>query len=406
MRFKLSIAALVASTALCQAADISGGVVKIGVLNDQSGVYADFGGRTSVDAARMAAEDFNAKNPSIKVEIVSADHQSKVDVASAIAKQWFETEGVDAIADLTNSAVAIAVNTMGKDLGKITLMTAPLTTALTNESCSPTGFHWGWDTFSQSVGTASALLERNEKNWFILAADYAFGAAMTAELDRVVTAKGGKVVGQVKAPLGAADFSSFLLRAQSSKAQIIALANGGMDTINAVKQAGEFGIAAGGQKLAGLAVVISDVHALGLKAAQGLIVTTPFYWDHNAETRAFSKRFNERTKRMPGVVQAATYSAVLHYLQAIAAAGTDNGPKVADKMREMPVHDAYAPNGRIRPDGRMVTDMYLVEVKTPAESKGEWDYFKVLGKIPDADTAAPLSASKCPLVKEAKATAK
>ncbi|WP_127091960.1 ABC transporter substrate-binding protein [Aquabacter cavernae] len=406
MKIMTSLAALLASASLCHAADISGGVVKIGVLNDQSGVYADFGGRTSVDAARMAAEDFNAKNKSIKVEIVSADHQSKVDVASSIAKQWFEAEGVDAIADLTNSAVAIAVNTMGKDLGKITLMTAPLTTALSNESCSPTGFHWGWDTFSQSVGTASALLQRNEKDWFILAADYAFGAAMTAELDRVVTAKGGKIVGQVKAPLGAADFSSFLLRAQSSKAQIVALANGGMDTINAIKQAGEFGIAAGGQKLAGLAVVISDVHALGLKAAQGLIVTTPFYWDHNAETRAFSQRFYERTKRMPGVVQAATYSAVLHYLQAIAAAGTDNGTTVAEKMRATPVHDAYAPNGRIRPDGRMVTDMYLVEVKTPAESKGAWDYFKVLDKIPDGDTAAPLSASKCPLVKEAKATAK
>lgn len=406
MKLMTSLAALVASVSLCQAAEISGGVVKIGVLNDQSGVYADFGGRTSVDAARMAADEFMSKNKNIKVEIVSVDHQSKVDVAVATAKQWFETEGVDAIADLTNSAVAIAVNTMGRDLGKITLMTAPLTTALTNESCSPTGFHWGWDTYSQSVGTASALLDRGEKDWFILAADYAFGAAMTAELDRVVTAKGGKVVGQVKHPLGANDFSSFLLRAQSSKAQIIALANGGTDTINAIKQAGEFGIAAGGQKLAGLAVVISDVHALGLKAAQGLIVATPFYWDHNAQTRAFSQRFQERTKRMPGVVQAATYSAVSHYLQAVAAAGTDDGKTVAARMRATPVHDAYAPNGKIRPDGRMVTDMYLVEVKTPAESKGEWDYFKVLGKIPEGDTAAPLSASRCPLVKEAASQAK
>lgn len=398
MKLMTSLAALVASVSLCQAADISGGVVKIGVLNDQSGVYADFGGRTSVEAAQMAANDFTAKNKGIKVEIVSADHQSKVDVASAIAKRWFEVDGVDAIADLTNSAVAIAVNTMGRELGKVTLMTGPLTTALTNESCSPTGFHWGWDTYSQSVGTASALLQHGEKNWFILAADYAFGNAMTAELDRVVKEKGGKVVGQVKHPLGASDFSSFLVRAQSSGAQIIALANGGMDTINAIKQAGEFGIAAGGQKLAGLAVVISDVHALGLKAAQGLIVTTPFYWDHDPQTRAFSQRFYERTKRMPGVVQAATYSSVLHYLEAIAAAGTDDGPKVAAKMRELPVHDAYAPNGRIRPDGRMVTDMYLVEVKTPAESKGEWDYFKVLGTIPEADTAAPLSASRCPAV--------
>ncbi len=396
MRLAVSLAALVASASLCQAADISGGVVKIGVLNDQSGVYADFGGRTSVEAARMAAEDFNAKNKTIKVEIVSADHQSKVDIASATAKQWFEVEGVDAIADLTNSAVAIAVNTVGRDLGKITLMTGPLTAALSNEACSPTGFHWGWDTYSQSVGTASALLQRGEKNWFILAADYAFGAAMTSELDRVVNEKGGKVVGQVKHPLGTSDFSSFLLRAQASQAQIIALANGGMDTINAVKQAGEFGIATGDQKLAGLAVVISDIHALGLKAAQGLIVTTPFYWDNDAQTRAFSKRFYERTKRMPGVVQAATYSAVLHYLQAIEAAGTDDGPKVAAKMREMPVRDAFAPNGRIRPDGRMVTDMYLVEVKAPAESKGEWDYFKVLATIPEANTAAPLSASRCP----------
>lgn len=396
--------ALLATASLSQAADLSGGSVKIGVLNDQSGVYSDFGGRTSVDAARMAVEDFNGKAKGINVEIVSADHQNKADIATAVAKRWFDVDGVDAIADLTNSSVAIAVNTMAKDLGKVTLMTGPLSTAVTNESCSPTGFHWGWDTYSQGTGTAGALMGQGQTRWFLLAADYAFGHAMANDISRVVTERGGKVLGQVNHPLGVADFSSFLLRAQSSGAQVIALANGGTDTINAIKQAAEFGITQAGQKLAGLGVVISDVHALGLKSAQGLVVTTPFYWDANDETRAFAKRFYERNGRMPGQVQAATYSSVLHYLKAIEAAGTDDGKQVAAKMREMPVKDAYAPNGRIREDGRMVMDMYLVEVKKPEESTREWDYFKILGTIPRETTAAPIEQSRCPSVIAARKT--
>ncbi|MFG1374929.1 ABC transporter substrate-binding protein [Xanthobacter oligotrophicus] len=396
MKLATSMIALLASVSLSQAADITGGVVKIGVLNDQSGVYSDFGGKTSVDAARMAVEDFKGGSRGLKVEIVSADHQSKADVASATAKRWLDVDGVDAIADLTNSAVAIAVNTVAKERGKITLMTGPLSTALTNENCSPTGFHWGWDTYSQGVGTAGALTAQGQSRWFILAADYAFGRAMAADISRVVTERGGQIVGKVSHPLDTADFSSFLLQAQTSGAQVIALANGGTDTINAIKQAGEFGITQGGQKLAGLAVVISDVHALGLKTAQGLVVTTPFYWDTNAETRAFSKRFFDRNGRMPGAVQAATYSAVLHYLKAIDAAGTDDGPTVAAKMREMPVKDAFASNGRIREDGRMVTDMYLVEVKKPGESTRDWDYFKVLSTIPRETTAAPIEQTRCP----------
>jgi branched-chain amino acid transport system substrate-binding protein len=375
------------------------GVVRIGILNDQSGPYADFGGKTSVDAARMAVEDVGGKVLGKPIEIIIGDHQNKPDVASAIARRWFDVDGVSAVAELTNSAVALAVQQIAKEQGKITLFTGPATTRLTNEDCSPTGFHWAFDTYSQAVGTARAVVTEGGKSWFLLVADYAFGHQMANDLTKVVKTSGGTVVGEVRHPLNTSDFSSFLLRAQSSKAQIIGLASAGADTINSVKQAAEYRIAAGGQKLAGLVVVISDIDALGLTTANGLVFTTAFYWDRDEASRVWSKRFFARTGRMPGMVQAGTYSAVLHYLKAVETAGTADGKVVADKIRELPVDDFFA-KGRVREDGRMMHDMYLVEVKTPSESKAKWDYYKVLRRIPAEEAAQPLSESKCSLVKK------
>lgn len=372
-------------------------VVKIGVLNDQNGPYADFGGATSVEAARMAIEDFGGTVLNKKIELVAADHQNKPDVAAEISRRWFDIEGVTAVTDLTNSAVALAVQNIARDKNRITLAVGPATLRLTNEDCSPTGFHWAFDTYSQAVGTARAILAQGGDTWFILAADYAFGHQMAADLTRIVTGANGKVLGEVRHPLNSSDFSSFLLQAQSSKAKIIGLANAGADTVNSVKQAAEFQIAAGGQKLAGLVVVISDVHALSLKVANGLTFTTAFYWDLNDQTRAWSKRFYERTKRMPGMVQAGTYSSVLHYLKAVKAANTTDAKAVADKMREIKVDDFFA-KGFVRGDGRMVHDMYLVEVKKPEESKAPWDYYKVLRTIAANDATLPLADSKCKLV--------
>src|SRR5262245_37956966 len=375
------------------------GVVRIGILNDQSGPYADFGGKTSVDAARMAVEHVGGKVFGKSIEIIIGDHQNKPDVASAIARRWFDVDGVSAVAELTNSAVALAVQQIAKEKGKVTLFTGPATTRLTNEDCSPTGFHWAFDTYSQAVGTARAVVAEGGKSWFLLVADYAFGHQMANDLSKVVKTSGGTVVGQVRHPLNTSDFSSFLLQAQSSKAQIIGLASAGADTINSVKQAAEYRIAAGGQKLAGLVVVISDIDALGLTTANGLVFTTAFYWDRDEASRVWSKRFFERTGRMPGMVQAGTYSAVLHYLKAMEAAGTPDGKAVADKIRELPVDDFFA-KGRVREDGRMMHDMYLVEVKMPSESKAKWDYYKILRRIPAEEAAQPLSESQCSLVKK------
>lgn len=399
MRILGVIAPLLSLTMAAGAQELSDGIVRIGVLNDQTGTYADFGGLTSVEAARMAVEDFDAEAKGIKVEIIAADHQNKADVASALARRWFDVDGVDAIADLTNSAVAIAVNTIGKEQGKITLMTGPATTRLTNEDCSPTGFHWAFDTYSQSVGTAKSILEQGKTSWFLLTADYAFGHQMATELTRVVEEGGGKIAGNVNHPLGSPDFSSYLLQAQSSGAEIVGLANAGTDTINAIKQAGEFGITQSGQNLAGLVIVISDVHALGLDVAQGLLATTAFYWDRDNASREWAQRFHDKTGRMPGMVQAGTYSSVLHYLRAIEAAGTDDGPAVAEKMRELKVDDFFGSGGTVRADGRLEKEMYLVQVKTPEESKGDWDYYNVLQIIPAADATQPLEQSLCPTVK-------
>jgi len=405
MMFKKSVSclALIAGlglAALPAQAQVSDDVVKIGVLNDQSGLYADFGGATSVEAAKMAVEDFGGTVLGKKIEVISADHQNKPDVAASVARQWIDVDKVDAFADITNSAVSLAVQGLAKEHGKIALHSGPATTRLTNEDCSPTGFHWTFDTYSQAIGSARAVLEEGGRTWFLVTADYAFGQQMSQDLRREVSEKGGEVIGEVKHPTSTADFSSFLLQAQSSGAQVIGLANAGADTINSVKQAGEFGITAGGQKLVGLVIVISDVKAIGLPNAQGLVATTAYYWDRDDASRAFAEKFEKRTGRKPGMVQAGVYSSVMHYLKAIEAAGTDEGKVVAEKMREMPVDDFFANGGRIREDGRLMHDMYLVEVKKPEESKGEWDYYKVLRTIPAEQAAQPLSESKCPLVKK------
>lgn len=394
------IAALLATTTLAAGAAHAADVVRIGVLNDQSGLYSEFGGAGSVEAARLAVEDFGGQVLGKKIEVLSADHQNKPDIGLAKAREWFDTQGVHAIADLTNSAIAIGVQNLARERGKITLATGPGTTRLTNEDCSPNGFHWMWDTYSQAVGTARAVVQDGGKDWFMLTADYAFGHQMAADIDKTVKENGGKVLGQVRHPLGNADFSSFLLQAQASKAAIIGLANGGTDTTNAVKQAAEFGITSGGQKLVGLAVLISDVHALGLENAKGLIATTAYYWDRDEGSRKLGERFEARMKRKPNMVQAGVYSAVTHYLKAMQAAGTDDGTVVAAKMRELPVDDLITKGGKVREDGRVIRDMYLIEVKTPAESKGPWDYYKVQRTIPGDQAAIPLSESKCSLVKK------
>ena len=399
MRRTLIAAALLAASTAAWAGP-SG--IRIGILNDQSGNYADFGGKTSVDAAQIAVDEMGGTVLGKKIQVIGADHQNKPDIGISLARKWFDTEDVDVVADLTNSAIAIGVQNLAKERGKITLASGPGTTRLTNEDCSPTGFHWTWDTYSQSVGTATAVVAEGGKDWYILAADYAFGHQMAAELTSTVTAQGGRVLGTIRHPLGAPDFSSFLLQAQASKAKVVGLANGGNDTITAIKQASEFGLPQGGQRLVGLAVVISDVHALGLPRAQGLLATTAYYWDRDDASRDFAARFEKRTGRKPGMIQAGVYSSVLHYLKAVKAAGTDDGKVVAQKMREMPVNDALAKNGKVRADGRMEHDMFLIQVKTPAESKGPWDYYKVLRTIPAAQATMPLAQSKCASVKEAK----
>jgi branched-chain amino acid transport system substrate-binding protein len=372
--------------------------IRLGVLNDQSGTYADFGDRTSVLAARMAVEDFGGVVIGRPIEILDADHQNKPDVASEIARNWLDRQGVHAIAELTNSAVALAVQQIARERGRVTLLTGPATTKLTNEDCSATGFHWVFDTYSQATGTAKAVLAEGGKTWFLLVADYAFGHQMARDLTDVVQANGGSVLGQVRHPLSSTDFSSFLTQASSSGAQIIGLANGGTDTINCIKQAGEFRITRQGRKLAAMVVVISDIHALGLETSQGLLFTTPFYWDQDESSRAWSRQFFARAGRMPGMVQAGTYSAVTHWLRAIRAAGTDNGLRVAAEMHEMPVDDFFA-HGSIRKDGRLMHDFLLAEVKSPEESKYPWDYCKLRRRIPADEAAQPLFLSRCTLVK-------
>jgi branched-chain amino acid transport system substrate-binding protein len=394
----LSIGALLAAGAA--QAQISDGVVKIGVLSDMSSLYADLDGAGSVLAAQMAVEDFGAAAKGMKVEIISADHQNKPDVGSAVARQWFDTDKVDLITGTTNSGVALAVNQVTKDKGKAFIVSGAATADLTGKSCSPNTIHWTYDTWMLANGTGNAIVKTGGDTWFFITADYAFGLALERDTEAVVLKSGGKVLGKVRAPLNTQDFSSFLLQAQASKAKIIGLANAGGDTRNSIKQAGEFGIVKGGQNLAGLLVFLTDVHALGLATAQGLIFTETFYWDMNDQTRAFTKRFIARNKGVyPTMIHAGVYAGVLHYLKAVEALKSDDGTKVIAKMKEMPTDDPLFGKGTVRIDGRKIHPAYLFEVKKPAESKYPWDYYKLRATIPADQAFRPLKDGECPLVK-------
>lgn len=389
--------ALLAGTAQAQVSD---GVVKIGVLTDLSGTYSDLAGKGAVLATKMAIDDFvAAEKPSFKVELVSADHQNKGDIAANKAREWFERDKVDVASELVTTSVALAVQKIAKDKNKIVLMSGPGSTAITNESCNDVSVHWTYDTYALANGTAKAVTQAGGKKWFFLTADYAFGHALEKDASDVVKANGGEVMGAVRHPFPGNDFSSYLLKAQSSGAQVIGLANAGGDTINSIKQAAEFGITPK-QSLAGLLVFITDVHSLGLKNTQNMYLTEGFYWDLNNETRAWSKRFFDQHKRMPTMVQAGQYSSTMHYLKAVKATGTDDTAKVMTQMKKTPINDFFAKNGKIRDDGRMVHDMYLLQVKKPAESKTPWDYYHVKATIPAAEAFQPLSASRCALIKK------
>ena len=398
MRISAYAALLAAASLAAGAAQAEVTSVKIGVLNDQSGVYTDLSGPGGVDAVRMAVEDFGGSVGGAKIEVVTADHQNKADIGSSIARQWFDQDHVDIIMDVPNSGVALAVNDIAKEKNKIAIFSGPATSDLTGAKCSPSGIHWTYDTYALAHGTGSAVTKNGGDTWFFLTADYAFGQALERDTTEVIQANGGKVVGAVRTPLSTPDFSSFLLQAQGSGAKVVGLANAGGDTVNSIKQAGEFGITAGGQKLAGLLVFISDINALGLKAAQGLELTASFYWDLNDETRAFSKKFFERNHKEPTMAQAGLYGATLHYLNAVKAVNTTDTAKVMEQMRKTPVNDFMTKNGQIREDGKLVRDMYLFEVKKPEESKGPWDYYKLIRQIPAAEVTRPLSDSACPLV--------
>src|ERR671913_159250 len=387
LKLLLLASALAAVTAGAAQAQTS---VKIGVLNDRSGVYADITGEGSVIAARMAAEDFKASEKNIKVDFVSADHQNKPDVGSNIARQWYDQDGVDVIVDVPTSSVALAVNQITREKNKVFINSGAASSDLTGAQCSPNTVHWTYDTVALANGTGGAMVKQGGNTWFFLTADYAFGHALERDTTAVVTKNGGKVLGQVRHPFPGTDFSSFLLQAQASKAKVIGLANAGGDTINSIKQAGEFGITQGGQSLAGLLVFISDVHALGLKTAQGLVLTESFYWDLNDDTRAFSKRFAEKSGgKMPTMVQACVYGGVIHYLKAVEALKAKDPQKVMAKMKEMPTDDPLFGKGQVRADGRKIHDMYLFEVKKPGDSKGPWDYYKLLSTIPAAEAFRP-----------------
>ncbi|SCY02956.1 ABC transporter substrate-binding protein [Microvirga guangxiensis] len=400
MRVLKPILFALSCTVAAQAAyaqNISDNVVKIGILNDQSGVYADFGGKSSVAAAQMAVEDFGGKVNGASIEVVNADHQNKPDVASSIARQWYDADKVDAIMELTTSSVALAVQGLSKEKKKITMTTGAATTELTGKQCSPYGFHWAYDTHALAVGTGGALVENGGNKWFFLTADYAFGYSLEEQTSKFVKSKGGQVVGSVRHPLAATDYSSFLLQAQSSGANVIGMANAGLDTANAIKQAAEFGITQGGTRLAALLFTLAEVKGLGLQSAQGLTLTEGWYWDQNDENRAFAKRFQAKTGKMPNMIHVGTYSTVMQYLKAVQKAGTDETEAVAKALHEMPVQDAFTKNGKVLPNGRMVYDMYLFQVKKPEESKSEWDMYKQLATIPGDQAYMKAAESGCQL---------
>ena len=407
MRWSVKALAAIATTlgvgiGLAQA-QYSDGTIKIGVMNDQSGLYADLTGQGSVWSAKKAIEDFcKATTCHNKIEVVFADHQNKPDVGSNVVRQWYDVDKVDVVVDVPTSSVALAVNTITKEKNKVFLVSGAATSDLTGKACSPNTIHWTYDTWALANGTGNAIVKTGGDSWFFLTADYAFGHALERDTAAVVEKTGGKVLGKVRHPFPGQDFSSFLLQAQASKAKIIGLANAGTDTTNAIKQAAEFGIVQGGQKLAGLLVFVTDVHALGLKTAQGLIFTESWYWDTNDANRAFAKEFSAANRgNYPTMIHAGVYSAVTHYLKAVHALKSDaDGAAVVTKMKATPTEDKLFGKGTIREDGRKIHDMYLLEVKSPAESKGPWDYYKVRATIPAAEAFRPIADGGCPLVKK------
>lgn len=391
-------ASVVAGAAAAQ--QVSDDVVRIGVINDQSSIYSDLSGMGGVEAARMAIEDFGGTVLGKPIDLVYADHQNKPDIASNIVNKWIDVDKVDLISDLPSSSAMLAVQEIARQKQRLVIVSTGATSDFTGKACSPYGIHWTYDTYALAHGTGKTLVEQGGDTWFFLTADYAFGHALERDTTKFIEEGGGKVLGSVKHPFPNQDFSSFLVQAQASGAKIIGLANAGGDTINAIKQAAEFGIVEGGQRLAGLLIFISDVHSLGLDTAQGVVLTTGFYWDLDDETRAWSKRFFERRNAMPTMTHAGVYLSITHYLKAIEAAGTDEPLAVAAKMRELPIKDFFARNARLREDGRMVHDMYLAQVKAPAESKYAWDYYKILATIPAEQAFRPLDESECPLIKK------
>ena len=404
MKTSVSTLALVAALALPGAAFAQDKNVKIGVLDDMSGLYADVGGQGSILAAQMAIEDSGLAAKGWKIDMISADHQNKPDVGVNIARQWADKDKVDNVVGVLSSGVALAVAGVAKEKNLAYMNSGAAASDLTNSACTPNTIHWTYDTYLLANGTGKAVVKSGGDSWFFLTADYAFGHALERDTTAVVTANGGKILGSVRHPLNSSDFSSFLLQAQASKAKIIGLANAGGDTTNAIKQASEFGITSGGQKLAALLLFLSDVHSLGLKMTQGLQFTETFYWDLNDGTRAFSKRFSDRmkNKNQPTMVQAGIYASIIHYLKALDSMGANphDGVKVVDKMKSMPTDDALFGKGEIQPNGRKVHPGYLFEVKKPEESKYPWDYYKLIATIPASEAFTPLDKSTCALLKQ------
>ncbi len=392
--------AILATSISAASAQISDDVVRIGVLTDLSSWGRDNSGPGSVEAARMALEEFGPTVLGKPIEIISADHQMKIDVGAQIVRNWFDNGKVDAVADIPNSGIAIAIHNMVRERNKIALLSGPGASSLTDELCSPNTVHFTYDSYALAKSTASAVINEGGKSWFFVTADYAFGQQLEKDATYFIKKLGGTILGSVRHPTNTADFSSFALQAQSSKADVVALANAGQDTDNAIKQAGEFGLVQGGQKLVGLLMFEADVHAVGLAAAQGTYMTTASYWNMDDKTRAWSRKFFARTNVMPTMIQTGVYGSVLHYLKAIQAAGTDDPAKVMAKMREMPIEDVFVHGGRLREDGRVIRDMYLARVKKPSESKEPWDYLEIVKTVKGEDAFRPVSESKCPLLKK------
>lgn len=377
---------------------VSDQVVRIGLIEDMSGVYADITGMGSVTAAKMAVAEFGGSVLGMPIEIVSADHQNKADIGGAIARKWFDEDGVDAILDVASSSPALAALEVAKQKEKLIVLSSPGSLRITNDACGPYVVHWAYDTYAVAHTTGQALVDQGLKNWYFITADYAFGHGLEKETGDLVKARGGEVVGSIRLPIGTADFASALLTAQGSGANVVALANAGADTINSVKQAAQFGLTQSGQKIATLGGFINDIHGMGLEEAQGLTIVEASYWNLNEQTRAWSQRFFEERKAMPNMLQTGVYSSVLHYLKAVKEAGTDDTKQVVAKMRELPVEDVFYHNGSIRADGRMMHDMYLFEVKKRDESKEPWDYYKLLATVSADKAFQPLANSQCPLV--------